>query len=148
MEILINNKVRIKGITYKVVGVDSYKLFNSLDKEVTWKSYTLVGDDVRVGISFTEGKYIFWDKVDFSKYSDLFLNMNLTGICNISFEGDKGPSTPIAELVWFNSKENIKDNLLIEKFIYFDDNNRTIKKSITFFQKGIEINEKEIKVLE
>jgi len=142
MELNCNEIVLVNGESFLVVGVDHYYLYNCLNQQVTWKSYTLQNKDKRVGLSFTQGQLIFWRTVDFSDFQERELFEELTGIAHIQFEGDSGPSKPFASLIWFKDRNSTKEYYLIETF--FEYTGVELIAANTMFQIGEKIDNEQI----
>ena len=137
----MNQEIALKGKTYKVIGVDHYNLTNVLGKEQTWDSYTVVDkNNNKTWISYgVAGKYFTqWAVLSEAVFKKAVVNAPfdcvLTGIANITFEGNPGYSTPFAEMVWFRPKERTYDFLLIERFLKQDG--KTLIPQESYFQTG------------
>jgi hypothetical protein len=119
LSIKIGNRITIKGNKYAVVGIDTYHLFNQLQKEKIWDSYTLVGNNERIGLTQIDQNFQLWrDSSANIQTVPGALILDNSGIANISFQGDSGPSTSIAELTWFNVNHKAYQYLVIERFLH------------------------------
>jgi len=141
----LNSKILFRREEFEIIGIDSYTLYNCFDNTILWNSFTIINDRKRVGISFTNKSLIYWQEDDYRKSNNLQLNLLLTGFCGITFQGDSGPSTPNAELIWFESAR--KKITLIEKFIEFGEKSNMIISSTTLFQTREIINENDVVIL-
>lgn len=118
-KIRLGSEVLIEGDSYSVVGIDHYRLINFLMVRKVWDSFTISNQKERMSFSITENKIILWQISDepIIRKKDLYdkhpLNWNFSGIAQIQFEGDKGISQPIAELVWLQTNSKI---FLFERF--------------------------------
>lgn len=123
-KIQLNSKILIGESSFSVVGIDRYKLINFFMKKKAWESFTISNPKERLSFSFTEGKTILWksSEVPLAKkkdtYSNYSLNWNFSGIAQIQFEGDKGISQPMAELIWYEANSKI---FLLERFFNLND---------------------------
>lgn len=119
----MNQQVTVETTLYRVIGIDTYALTNVFGKPKKWISYTLINDkNNKIWISYgaIPKYFVQWTLVpesEFKKEITTPLNCDLSGIANITFEGNPGFSTPIAELFWFNLKGNAYDFYVVEKFI-------------------------------
>lgn len=141
-------KKTLNGRNYTIIGIDSYTLKNILGKKVTWVSYTLIDNkDCKTWISGPfNGNYYQWSLLEEKEFTSLtktaVQNNEQTGIANITFEGNPGFSTPYAEILWSDLKNNEFDCIALERFITVDGrkieplesyyNAGKILKSITF----------------
>lgn len=146
-KVRLNSKILIGGSSFSVVGIDHYKLVNFFMEKKSWKSFTISNPKERLSFSFTEGKIILWrgSDIPLSKekdtYSNYSLNWNFSGIAQIQFEGDKGISQPMAELIWYEDNSKI---FLLERF--FNLNNLELKiKAFSFI--GTVIASDEVKLM-
>ena len=144
MNLQSGQTITIKGSLYTAVGIDTYTLFNQTVSSKHWNSFTLVGNDRRIGLTQIGTSLNMWDSIPENKvqFQDLVFNPVMSGIANISFEGEQGPSTPVSELVWFDFKNDPDRNLVIERFLYFEDE-RLIKVE-TFYYLGEKLKESDI----
>lgn len=119
----LNETIKLKNKTYKVIGIDRYVLKNLIEKTRKWVSYTLVdAKNNKTWISFGQSDkyFIQWSTItekEFKNYYPYPLNFELTGIANVSFLGNPGYSTPNVELIWFNIKKTDADYLIVERFL-------------------------------
>ena len=129
----VGNHILVHKKPYEIVGIDSYSLQNHFRKSKSWKSYTLVGKNERIGLSIMDNNLTLWstivNHIDNGKF-----NFEMSGIASITFEGDKGPSTPLAELTWFDLRNKDLNIFLIERFLSYASNNELIVN--TFYQVG------------
>lgn len=130
---------------YQIVGIDSYLLQNHLREIREWKSYTLVGNSERIGVSIMNEVFTLWRNAPNIIESGK-MNFEFSGIANITFEGDNGPSTPVAELTWFDLKNDDADIFLIERFLSFNSENKA--HTNTFYQIGKMIKSIDIQLIE
>ncbi len=122
-KLTVNQVITLKNITYKVIGIDTYKLNNVFGKTKQWISYTLTDSKknktwISYGISgdyFTQWASL--TEAEFKKKATVSPNLDLSGIAQISFKGNPGFSTPIAEIVWFNVANQNYNYLSIERFL-------------------------------
>jgi hypothetical protein len=137
--------ITLKGLYYQVAGIDTYTLHNQIEPSKQWKSYTLVGNNQRIGLTQIDNEFELWDSVPDNKIptSQLTFNLEMSGIASISFEGDRGPSTSISEIVWFDINNDPDRDLVTERFLYIKANQ--LKKVETFFYLGEKINRSQIK---
>ena len=104
----LNQTVILEGTSYKVIGIDDYSLINVFGNTKNWISYTLVDEkNNKTWISYEAipDHFVQWSLIsekEFLKEAKTPLNMELSGIANITFKGNPGFSTPVAELFWFN----------------------------------------------
>lgn len=129
-KVQLNSKVLIGGSPYSVVGIDHYKLINFFMEKKSWESFTISNLKERMSFSSTEGKIILWKDSDVplakqkDTYNNYSLNWDFSGIAQIQFEGDKGISQPMAELIWYESNSKI---FLLERFFNLSDSELNIK---------------------
>lgn len=142
----VSTNLRLNNKTYEIVGIDTYCLFNHLGQKVKWKSYTLVCDKERIGLSFMNGSFFLWDEAPLETFPSKLLRLDLSGMAHITFEGDNGPSTPVAELIWFETPGAPEKNYLIESFLVLGEG-KTLQSLQTLFQLGIEISGDGIEIL-
>ena len=139
-KLTINQKILLSGEAYKVIGIDSYILSNVVGGTQKWISYTLLTDKKKktwISYGAIKNYFIQWAVISekkFKKEATIPLNINLSGLANISFIGDPGYSKPFAELFWFNVQNRKYDFLLIERFIRHDANELKILDS--YYQTG------------
>ena len=105
-----------------MAGIDTYLLHNQLKKEKKWDSYTLVGNNERVGLTMIDNEPVLWRASPSLDTQVAYKNFNLerSGIANISFQGDRGPSTSIAEIVWFDLDQRSTPYFVIERFLHIN----------------------------
>jgi hypothetical protein len=119
----LNQAITLGETTYEVIGVDDYSLINVFGNKKSWISYTLIDKNKnKTWISYgaIPNYFIQWSLVsekEFIKEAQTPLNMELSGIANITFKGNPGFSTPVAELFWFNLSEKKYDFYVVEKFV-------------------------------
>jgi hypothetical protein len=136
----LNQEVTLQGISYKVIGIDTYKLKSILDEEKEWISYTLIDPEGnKVWISYgVAGEYFTqWSlvsKEEFTKLATGSLNYNFTGIATVKFEGNPGYSTPTAEITWFNIQDQQYDFIASERFL--KQNGELIEPLETYYDAG------------
>lgn len=140
----VGNHILVQKKPYEIVGIDSYSLQNHFRQSKTWKSYTLVGNNERIGLSIMDNILTLWrtavNHIDNGKF-----NFEMSGIASITFEGDRGPSTPIAELTWFDIKTQDMDIFLIERFLSFPPGSKLLIN--TFYQVGKVVETIDIQIL-
>ena len=119
IKLSLNDKLTINKREYKIIGIDNYSLKNSFGKTKKWKSYTLKSKNSKlwfvVGI---KDKLIIWypaKKDSIIDVQDYKFNFEFSGIAEISFEGNKGFSTPEAEVIILE-----KNNKLFAVERFFD----------------------------
>lgn len=130
----INSEVMLEDKRYWVIGIDSYSLENFSDGVTKWQSYTMSsGNGEMAWISQNEGESFFvrWMAISRPAFFEALtavvspvLNLKLSGMANISFEGYRGFSTPFAETLCFEASEKrdqAYDYLASERFIEFSD---------------------------
>lgn len=122
-------KLTINNQEYKIIGIDNYHLKNSLGKTKKWKSFTLKSGKSKlwfvVGI---KRKPIVWYSVKkgfIKSVKNYKFNLEFSGIAEITFEGNKGFSSPKAEVILLEHKNKF---FAIERF--FD------KVINTYYYKG------------
>ena len=122
----------------KVIGFDTYRLTNIFEKTQEWISYTIIDDEKnRIWLGWGTTKDFFvkqWliSEAEFrKKIKDLPINSDLTGIANISFEGDQGYSAPSSEIIWFDSSNSEYDSLILERFL--ERNGDKLKPSKSYY---------------
>jgi len=137
----LNQIINLSKKDYKVIGIDSYDLKNILGKHKQWTSYTLQDvNEAKTWISFgTAGNYfVQWIDIsedEFKKFSNFSLNLDLTGIANIKFQGNAGYSSPFAEIINLNVTNQNFDFLGIERFLKKE---REILVPLeSYFQRGL-----------
>ena len=119
----INQKVTIEGKIYKIIGIDHYILNNLFGELKKWNSYTLIDDKKNktwVSYGAIKNYYLQWSLISAEEFRDGIIvpaNLDLTGIANVTFEGNQGYSTPTAELVWFDLKDQKYDYFVFERFL-------------------------------
>jgi len=119
----LNQKVTIGNNFYKVIGIDHYRLNNLFGETKKWDSYTLIDEDNnKTWISYGAVKdyYLQWTLISETEFKKGIMappQLELTGIADVTFEGNPGFSTPTAELVWFNLKEQNYDYFVYERFL-------------------------------
>jgi hypothetical protein len=124
MKLKINQKIILKGKTYEVIGIDTYSLKNVLNETKEWISYTLkdqTGEKTWVSYGVTEEYFVEWTLLEETEYKNEIktasLNTTLSGIANITFEGNPGFSTPFAEIIWTNTVQSKYDFVAVERFL-------------------------------
>ncbi|MBN9344341.1 MAG: hypothetical protein BGO76_08990 [Caedibacter sp. 38-128] len=146
-KIRLGSEVLIEGSSYSIIGIDHYKLINFLMEKKSWESFTISNQTERVSFSITEGKIILWQtsNISLAKKRNLCkkyqLNWNFSGIAQIQFQGDKGVSQPMAELVWLQDKSKI---FLFERFFNPDEPDLKIKE---YFFTGTIITPEKISII-
>ena len=55
--------IALKGLYYQVAGIDTYTLRNQIEPPKQWKSYTLVGNNQRIGLTQIDNEFELWDSV-------------------------------------------------------------------------------------
>ncbi len=122
-KLILNQSISIEGHIYKVIGIDHYRLKNIFDKIKEWDSYTLMdaqGEKTWVSYGAVKDYYLQWTLVsaeEFKKGAIFPPNLELTGIADVTFQGNQGYSTPSAEILWFNLKDKKYDYVAIERFL-------------------------------
>lgn len=122
----LHTKVKFQDKNYTIIGIDSYSLKNILDQKKTWVSYTLEdSNNEKTWISGPfNGYYYQWFLLEKENFTSLakeaIENSELTGIANITFEGNQGFSTPYAEVVWLDLLNNKFTCIAVERFITLD----------------------------
>lgn len=135
---LLNTEVLLKGVTYKIIGIDYYTLTNIFGEKVDWTSYTLIDkNEEKTWVSGPyDGKYVQWSLFsaeEFKKDKNATLNPNLTGISTIKFDGNPGFSTPYAEIVWMNTSGKY-DYIALERFMKLEG--KTLEPDEPYFNAG------------
>ena len=119
----LHQEVSLEGNIYKVIGIDHYRLTNLIGKLETWDSYTLTdnkGYKTWISYGAIKNYYIQWELISektFKKLTRTSLNLELTGIAEVTFQGKPGYSTPNAEIVWFNLQNSDHDYVASERFL-------------------------------
>ena len=140
----VGTQLLFQNAQYNVVGIDYYSLQNHLRQTKIWKSYTLVGNNERIGLSIMDKTFTIW-RTATEVIKNGVSNFDFSGMANITFVGDKGPSTPLAELTWFDIDANSSNIFLIERFLSFSSaENLQIE---TFYQLGSIIIESDIQLV-
>jgi hypothetical protein len=122
-KLAINQKVTIEGKIYEIIGIDHYVLNNLFGELKRWDSYTLIDNkNNKTWVSYGAIKdyYLQWSLISAEEFRDGIIvpaNLDLTGIANVTFEGNQGYSTPTAELVWFDLKDQKYDYFVFERFL-------------------------------
>lgn len=122
-KLILNQKVNLDEKIYKVIGIDYYVLKNVLNLTRKWTSYTLIDkDNHKTWISYgVAGRYFTqWAtiaKLKFKNEATMPAYLELSGIANVSFQGNRGYSTPFTEIVWFKTANINYDFLAIERFL-------------------------------
>src|SRR5579859_7708071 len=104
-KLTVNQQVILYGKRYKIIGIDHYHLKNLIDGIKEWDSYTLVddkGDKTWVSYGAVQDFYLQWELVSADEFKKRVMfqpNLELTGIANVTFQGNPGYSTATAELV-------------------------------------------------
>lgn len=113
-KINIGTKLKIADSLFNTIGIDHYRLNNLFNNIETWQSYTMISNNERINLSNTDNQIILWRLAEPQLPKGYELNWNFTGLSEIKFEGDKGISEPLAELLWFEKGESI---FVLERFI-------------------------------
>ena len=119
----LNQKVSLEGVVYRVIGIDHYHLKDLFGKQKTWDSYTLVdekGNKSWISYGAIKDYYLRWELITekaFKKLTKTPPNLELTGIADVTFQGNQGYSTPTAEIVWFDLKDSDYDYVASERFL-------------------------------
>lgn len=135
MELKLNQVISLNKIIYKIIGIDYYSMHNILENVKQWISYTLVDSNgKKTWISYGHaGKYfVQWCEIKKNEYSKLAtgsLNPVFSGIAKIKFEGNPGYSTPYAEIIWTDVKNEQFDCVNVERFLEKNQNDLIIKES-------------------
>src|SRR5437899_439745 len=122
-KLTLNQELTVEGKKYTVIGIDKYSLKNTFGQTKEWDSYTLKDNtENKTWISFGAVKdyFVQWDLLseeDFKKQAISPINLDLTGIANVTFQGNPGFSTPVAEILWFNVKNMEYDYVAFERFL-------------------------------
>jgi|SRR6185437_2970050 len=125
----LNQKKEVDGVTYEVIGIDSYTLTNIYEQKREWLSYTLVDvankeNRIWLGYGFADNfliKQWLISEEEFKKNTQKRpLNTDLTGIAHITFEGEQGYSIQNSEIIWYNSASDQYDFFVIERFLKED----------------------------
>ncbi len=137
----IGEEIIIEKHKYSVIGIDTYVLKNLSGKVKKWVSYTLKdikGEKTWISFGVTGNYFTQWSnisKLDFEKaIKNADINTELSGIANISFSGNPGYSTPVAEILGFNVINRRYNFLGIERFLKQGKNNVEPLKS--YYQTG------------
>lgn len=137
----LNDQLKVHNTMYRVIGLDTYTLKNVLDTTKKWVSYTLIDDEKKkTWISFgIAGEYFTqWETLSGKQFKKdvqhASPNLDLTGIATISFQGNQGYSTPLAEIVWFNTKNLPYEFLAIERFL--QQEKEKVKPMESYYQTG------------
>lgn len=107
----LGDQLVVLGTSYEIIGIDSYVLHNYVEQSRRWKSYTLQSAAHRHGLTSIGGRTVLWRPTvvtDRDWPAGLTLNPELSGTAAISIEGDPGPSTPLAQLLWFESADHTR----------------------------------------
>lgn len=122
----LGDKLNLNGSTSLVVGVDSYELHNCLGQIRRWNSYTIVNPTGRYGLTHVQAGVVLWSSIEAAMSAcrdDLStLNLEMSGVARISFQGEQGVSTPVASLLWFDMKNGEFDFVAIERFLRIRNN--------------------------
>ncbi|SRR5258708_5863026 len=130
-KLTLHQEVSVDGNKYTVIGVDKYSLKNISGKIKEWESYTLKdtqGNKTWLSYGAVEDYFIQWALIseeDFNKQAEQSVNLDLSGIAHITFQGNPGFSTPEAEIIWFNLKNEEFDYVAFERFLEQKDNEIT-----------------------
>ena len=122
-KLAINQKVTIEEKIYEIIGIDHYVLNNLFGELKRWDSYTLIDNkNNKTWVSYGAIKdyYLQWSLISAEEFRDGIIvpaNLDLTGIANVTFEGNQGYSTPTAELVWFDLKDQKYDYFVFERIL-------------------------------
>jgi hypothetical protein len=142
----VGAEFQLHSTTFQVVGIDDYKLQNSSGGQRDWVSYTLLsagGERTWISYGVADSFFTRWAEITLTEYQQLAKNatvdLNLTGIARITFAGDRGHSTPDAELVWSRTDSEAPEFSLIERFLTVDaDGVRGLQ---PYFQTGTILRE-------
>jgi hypothetical protein len=144
LQIAIDQELQLVGKKYWVIGIDSYVLDNFLDERRAWKSYTLknsAGENAWISKADDENYFIEWraiSAVDFKKAATMALNLELSGIAKITFLGERGYSTPLAETLYFNAENKEYDFLASERFLEYENQCLIPRQSVYMIGKRLE----------
>lgn len=136
----INQVITLHNKSYKIIGIDTYSLKNIYDQLVDWVSYTLIdSEENKTWVSGPiNGFFYQWSLLSSSEFKKLakgkLLNDNLTGMANITFEGNPGFSTPCAEIVWIDVNHQKFDCVVVERFIAIKGDQTEIQEA--YFNAG------------
>lgn len=136
-EFKVGSSLQLGEVTYTIIGVDTYRLINPQERKVCWSSYTLVDGAERLGLTLVHGQAILWTSVSSLaelEVGGLTLEFEKSGLASIEFQGDRGPSSPTAELLWFSRAHPEYPFAAIERFLHIHDNQ--IRQLSTFFYVG------------
>lgn len=122
-KLLVNQEITLENKHYKIIGIDHYRLKNVIGSIVKWDSYTFIDNrGKKIWISYHESQNIFvqWiaiSKAEFKKKVISAPDLELTGLADITFEGNAGYSTPTAEVMTFSLTNQEFDYIGYERFL-------------------------------
>jgi hypothetical protein len=124
--LVVNDRVSLAGEKYTVSGIDRYSLSNLLGAVREWRSYTLRSSSGKTWLclGFDEHPAIRWIEIDratFTSAADAaVLNPELTGVAVVTFDGDRGHSTPMAEILVMSQTGAPYEFVACERFLEVD----------------------------
>jgi hypothetical protein len=119
----LDDRLVISETRYQVVGTDSYTLHNCLGQVRRWTSYTLANAEHRHWLTSIDDRALLWRSIDPigpDLMAGLRLNPDMSGTATIKLAGDPGPSTPLAQLLWFEATEG-SQCFAFERFLHLAD---------------------------
>lgn len=141
----IGQRIELDGQPFSVVGIDDYELTNLLGSYTDWTSYTFLGDTgERTWVSYgvAGDRFTRWAEVSVDEFqalaADARLDMEHSGVAEVTFVGDLGHSTPFAELTWLQI-DGPSEFLVIERFLVSSDGG--IKTRQPYYQTGTVLRE-------
>lgn len=130
MAINVGSVIHVENIEFSVIGIDCYSLLNMNGRKRKWISFTIKNKNKKQWIvRGINNKEILWEKSKQLKnaiiQNNYRFNPIMSGIATIQFRGNKGFSTPLAEIIWFDSrnKNNNSDYYVQENFLVLKKNN-------------------------
>ena len=136
----LNHEVDLDSKIYKVIGIDHYVLTNLFGGTREWDSYTLIdakNNKTWISQGAVKDYYLHWILVsesEFKKMTGVAPNLNLTGIADVTFQGNPGYSTPTAELVWFDLQNAKYDFMVYERFL--EPKGKKVKPQEPYYDAG------------
>lgn len=111
--------IEIEETIYTLVGIDHYQLMNTLGESMAWSSFTISSEQQRLSFSIANDEIVLWQSSNM--YTDnKSLRCDYSGMAVVKFDGDQGPSAPLASLLWFTIDDQQHDYFAIESFLEQD----------------------------
>ena len=146
-KLLIQQEVQIREKKYWVIGIENYTLDNFLDQKRAWISYVLKnsdGENAWISKADDEDYFIQWraiSQLEFQNVATMALNLELSGVANLSFIGERTYNTPMAETLYFNVKNQDYDFIASERYLECENNKIFVWKSIYMIGNRLEISD-------